>query len=75
MPDTHARSATKTFSWRVVATLTTIILVYSFTGELAIAAGIGGIEVVLKLALYYGHERIWSGIKWGKKEEPVSHEV
>lgn len=68
MSDTQARSITKTFSWRVVATLTTIILVYSFTGELTIAASVGGIEVFLKLFLYYVHERLWSAIPWGEKK-------
>jgi adenylylsulfate kinase len=53
-------------SWRVLATLTTVVLVFAFTGKLALAAGIGMIEVVAKLLIYYAHERIWDKISWGR---------
>lgn len=43
-------------------------LVFLFTGRLKIAAAIGGTEVVLKLLLYFAHERVWNRIKWGKQE-------
>ena len=61
------RSIIKTLSWRVLATLTTCLLVYLFTGKLLIAASVGGIEVVVKLVLYFVHERVWDKIKFGKK--------
>ena len=66
MHDKHVRSITKGMSWRVLATLTTVILVYAFTGKLALAAGIGIIEVVAKLMIYYAHERAWDQINWGR---------
>ena len=27
---------------------------------------LAGIEVITKMFLYYGHERVWNKIKWGK---------
>lgn len=62
------RSAIKAVSWRFWATVTTMILVYIFTGTVETALAIGGIEVVLKMAIYFGHERVWDRIKYGKKE-------
>jgi uncharacterized membrane protein len=67
MPDTHQRTLIKTISWRALATCTTIALVYGFTRELTLAAGIGGLELILKLALYYAHERVWNTLSWGKQ--------
>lgn len=64
--ETNTRTAIKTFSWRITATLATVTLVYLFTGELGIAAAIGGVEVVLKLVLYYAHERVWNQISFGR---------
>ena len=58
-PDSHLRSVVKTFSWRILATVTTMAVAYAITGRLDTAIAIGSIEFVLKLLLYYGHERIW----------------
>ena len=66
--DSKSRSILKAISWRVWATLTTIALVFLFTGRLGIAAAIGGVEVVAKLVLYFVHERAWDRIKWGKRQ-------
>jgi len=57
--DTHLRSLSKAFSWRVVATLTTATIAYFITGSLDTAAMIGGIEFFLKFLIYYAHERAW----------------
>jgi adenylylsulfate kinase len=62
------RSVVKTISWRIWATITTIALVFLFIGEVKVALSIGFIEVVLKMILYFFHERFWNKIKFGKKE-------
>ncbi len=64
--ESKLRSLIKSLSWRLTATLTTAGLVYIFTGELVLAATIGGVELILKLAIYYSHERVWDQIKWGR---------
>lgn len=66
--ESNGRSLIKTISWRFWATITTALLVYIFTKKLEIALAIGGIEVLLKLILYYFHERTWNKISFGKKE-------
>ena len=66
--ETTTRSVLKTLSWRLLATLTTILLVYLFTGRLGMAFTLGGIEIVLKMLLYYFHERAWNRTSFGRKE-------
>ncbi len=66
--ESNGRSIIKTISWRFWASLTTAALVLAFTGEIEIALAIGGIEVVLKLFLYFFHERAWNKIPFGRKE-------
>jgi uncharacterized membrane protein len=61
--DTKKKSIGKTISWRIVATLTTMTLVFIFTGKLILAFEVGLIEVIVKMILYYFHERIWSRVK------------
>ena len=65
MTESPIRSALKGFTWRLVATFTTIVIVYCITGEQAKALQIGAIEFVAKLAVYYLHERAWVRISFG----------
>ena len=60
------RSIAKALSWRVVGTLDTLVVSYLLTGEMAVAASIASVDFVTKMILYFFHERIWNGIKWGK---------
>ncbi len=66
--ETKTRSIVKTISWRILATLTTITLVYIFIGDTKIAFAVGGIEVFLKMLIYFFHERVWDKLKFGRKE-------
>ncbi len=66
--ESHLRSAIKAVSWRFWATVTTMLLVYLFTGTIEVALAIGGLEVVLKMLIFYLHERTWDKIRLGKKE-------
>ena len=71
--DTNKRSVVKGISWRLVATSTTIIIVYVFFGRLDLAIAAGMLETVAKVGLYWAHERAWFKIKWGRKRiEPFN---
>ena len=65
--ETKLRSVVKAVSWRFWATLTTIVLVFSFTRQIAVAATIGFVEVFAKMALYFFHERAWNKINLGRR--------
>ena len=62
----HKRSASKTISWRIIATSTTMFLVYIFTGQLELTAVVGIGDVVLKMMFYFLHERVWNKITFGR---------
>jgi len=66
--ESHLRSAIKAISWRFWATVTTMVLVYIFTGTIKIALAIGALEVVVKILIYFLHERAWDKIRFGRKE-------
>ena len=63
----------KAVSWRVLATLTTTLLVYAFTGRTDLAVTIGLLEATIKMALYYFHERLWNRLNVGRKPIAGSH--
>ena len=67
MYEENRRSALKAISWRVVATSTTMILVYVFTGEIETMAEVGFFDVALKMFFYFTHERAWNKVEYGKK--------
>ena len=66
LTESPLRSAVKGFTWRLVATFTTILIVYFITGEQAKALQIGAIEFVTKFFVYYIHERAWVRISFGQ---------
>lgn len=63
---TQKRSIAKTLTWRVIASATSFTVVYLVTGSITAAAIVEVFDFFLKMGLYYGHERLWSKIKWGK---------
>ena len=64
MKEHHYRSVVKGATWRVCASLDTILLSYIFTGQISSALKIGAVEVVTKILLFYTHERIWMKLDW-----------
>ena len=65
--ETNLRSVAKGVSWRVIATSTTMGIVYVFFGNLELAIATGLLETVAKVGLYWGHEKVWQRVRWGKK--------
>ena len=65
------RSGIKAVTWRIVATLTTMSIVYVFTGKVDLMMEVGIFDVLLKLVLYFVHERVWDRVSLGRsvKEE------
>ena len=69
MVDKHYRSLVKAISWRVTGTVDTIVVSYFITGHVTTALKIGGLEVFTKIVLYYGHERVWEKLSFGRVKE------
>ncbi|MAG73452.1 hypothetical protein CL620_03995 [archaeon] len=68
MREKKKRSIAKMISWRIIASSTTIVLVYLVTNRVDLSVGVGMAEALLKMAFYYTHERGWDKIEWGRKD-------
>lgn len=64
--NSRKRHIAKTFTWRLIGTLDTILLSWLITGSGLAGLKIGGVEVFTKMILYYIHERIWFKINFSK---------
>ncbi len=73
--DSPQRSLMKTITYRLFASGAMFVAVFIYSHEyqsLSLLESFGNagfiavIEFGIKLFIYYIHERIWSGIKWGK---------
>ena len=74
----NRRHLFKTFSWRAIGTLDTVILSWIVTGNPLMGLKIGSLEVISKMVLYFLHEKIWYKINYGldqrnkKKQDKLS---
>lgn len=62
MADSISRSIAKSLTWRVTATITTILIAYFIVGDVSTAMMIGGVEFFAKMFIYFLHERMWTSI-------------
>ena len=63
--ESHLRSLIKGLTWRIIATSTIFGITYFTTGEMDTAVKIASIEFVIKLIIYYLHERAWQAVPRG----------
>lgn len=68
--DSHSRSVAKAVSYRVFGSLSTALIFYFLTGDLKTSAGAGIADSVMKLGLYFLHERVWNHINFGRQKPP-----
>ncbi|HEX9872949.1 MAG TPA: DUF2061 domain-containing protein [Deferrimonas sp.] len=66
--DSTRRSIAKALSWRVLATIITSALVFALTGKGEFAATVGLADTAIKLFIYFGHERLWNRIPYGRQQ-------
>jgi uncharacterized membrane protein len=67
MKVTKARSFVKSLSYRIWGTLSSAGVVYVITGKGSLAALIAFWETVVKIFIYYLHERAWNNVQWGRR--------
>ena len=53
------RHILKTISYRILGTLTTVIVAYSLGASIEVSSMLGIGELVLKPIIYFFHERVW----------------
>ncbi|GAA4280207.1 DUF2061 domain-containing protein [Gaetbulibacter aestuarii] len=57
--NSYKRHIAKAITWRIIGTADTILLSWLISGDSFVGMQIGAFELITKMALYYGHERIW----------------
>jgi sulfate adenylyltransferase large subunit len=65
--DTPTRSLAKAVSWRAAGSLGTFALMFFMTRNAVFAGAVVTAEIVIKIALYYTHERAWTFVAWGRR--------
>ena len=68
--DSQARSLAKAVSYRVLGSAVTALIVLVFSGSLKISLGVGALDMLSKIALYFLHERLWNYIPYGRPKPP-----
>jgi uncharacterized membrane protein len=63
--ESNKRHVLKTFSWRAIGTIDTVILSWIITGNPLTGLKIGVSEVFTKMILYFLHEKLWYRINFG----------
>ena len=63
----RSRHLLKTITWRIIGTLDTMLLGWFVSGDHKVGLTIGSLELITKMVLYYGHERIWYSVDYGIK--------
>jgi uncharacterized membrane protein len=64
---TKARSLVKALSYRIWGTLSSFVVAYVITRSASLSGVIAFWETVVKVFIYYAHERGWNYIQWGRK--------
>lgn len=64
----NKRHLLKTFSWRAIGSLTTLIVAWIVTGNQLAGLKIGLVETLTKMMLYYLHEKVWYRFSFGLAE-------
>jgi sulfate adenylyltransferase subunit 1 (EFTu-like GTPase family)/uncharacterized membrane protein len=66
--ESHARSFVKAVSWRATGSLDTFVVTFVISGSTKLAGSVALTEILTKVLIYYGHERIWALVPWGKRQ-------
>jgi len=67
MKVTKTRSFVKALSYRIWGTLSSVAVAYVITKNASLSVTIAFWETVVKVFIYYAHERGWNYIQWGRK--------
>jgi adenylylsulfate kinase len=66
MASTYERSLLKGVVWEAISFVLTLIAVYIIYGNLSFSVKFSLVLTVIKMFLFFIHERIWKKVMWGK---------
>jgi adenylylsulfate kinase len=73
--ESHYRSIVKAVSYRILGSSTTALIFYVLTGKGSLSVGAGLLDMVLKIGVYFVHERIWNHINFGRTTKAPEYEI
>jgi adenylylsulfate kinase len=68
--ESSSRSLAKAVSYRVFGSLSTAAIFFVYSGDVKLSVGIGALDSVVKIFLYFCHERLWNYIQLGRPKAP-----
>jgi len=69
MGSTLERSFIKGLVWEVISFIIVILAVYWVYGNLTMSVQFSIILTLVKIPIFFLHERMWKKIKWGKVKD------
>ena len=73
--ESHRRSLLKALSWRLLALLITFAVALLLFDDVEVAAKVGVLDSVVKIVIYYVHERAWQKVPFGRQVASSAAEV
>ncbi len=68
--DSHARSIAKAVSYRLLGSLASTGVFFVLTQNVKLSLGAGVLDTIVKVFLYFAHERLWERIHFGRGRPP-----
>jgi len=68
--ESHFQSILKAVSWRTGSTAVTFAVALTVSGNLDIAVRVGLLDTIVKIGVFYLHERLWHRISFGQVKPP-----
>ena len=73
--ESHSRSIAKAISYRILGSASTAIIFYLLTGKGTLSLGAGLLDMVVKIGVYFLHERLWDRINFGRSTKAPEYEI
>jgi uncharacterized membrane protein len=73
--ETHSRSIAKAVSYRILGSASTGLIFFVLTGKFSLSVGAGMADFVIKIGLYFLHERLWNHISYGRDNKAPEYEI
>ena len=69
--ESNTRSIAKAVSYRVLGSISTGVIFYALNNHNVSLSVIGGVmDAVVKIGVYFVHERIWNHVDFGRPKPP-----
>lgn len=71
MASTYKRSFIKGISWEFFSFIITTMAIYAFYGDIIVSLQFSLLLSIIKIFLFFVHERAWKMIRWGKYHKKI----